>query len=96
VLRVVVDVDSAGGVHTVDFEDGDLKWIDHPNGSGVKVSIKTMLAYHNDHPDARELGGWHVLSQLAGEPEPITRWQRLVNACNHQDAHKDLKALGLK
>jgi hypothetical protein len=96
VLRVVIDVDSAGGVHTVDFQDGNPKCVDHPNGSGEKIDIYTMLAYHNEHPEAREVGGWHVVNQLPGEIEPMTRWQRLAYACNHAVDHEELIALGLK
>lgn len=54
-----------------------------------------FLAFMNQSPQARTVGGWDVITRLEGEIIGKTRWQRMVEACNHPDADAQHKALKL-
>lgn len=94
-MRILIDIDEAGHTHWCDLSPEYHK-VEHPDGVTGLVDVRTMLQHHNHYPDDREKGGWHQLTQLPGETEPITKWQRLVRAVNHPDAPEELKALGLR
>lgn len=94
-MVVIIDRTPDGATHYMETDPANHHLVEHPNGSGP-TGVDTMLKHHNDHPEHRELGGWHVARQLDGETEPLTRWQRLVRACNHPDATEQSRALGLK
>lgn len=93
-MRVVIDMDEAGNIHFIDTDPANYILVEHPNGSGP-TTVDKMLKHHDNHPKDREIGGWHVMNQLPGEDHPMTRWDRLVAACNHPDAHPQAKALAL-
>jgi hypothetical protein len=93
-MVVIIDQVAEGHIQWIETDPALCDTVHHPDGSGL-CGIDQVLLHHNNHPADREIGGWHVLSQLPGEPEPITRWQRLVRACNHPDATDQAKALGL-
>jgi hypothetical protein len=95
-MTVLVDQDEFGNSHFIETDPAKFHKVYHPDNQSGLVGVDVMLLHHNEHPEAREVGGWHVVNQLPGELEPMTRWQRLVNACNHPDAHPQAKALGLK
>ena len=94
-MRVVIHVDEAGREHWIETDPSRTFKVEHPDGSGL-TDIDVMLKHHNLNPDARERGGWHLPGNIPGEEPGLTRWQRLVRACNHPDAHLQAKALGLK
>jgi hypothetical protein len=93
-MLVVIDRDPWGGVHVIDTAPSPERLVQHPNGSGP-TTIDVMLVYINGDPSARDAGGWNVSNQLAEESAPLTRWQRLVRACNGPDATEQAKSLGL-
>jgi hypothetical protein len=66
----------------------------HPDGSGM-TGVDVMLRYINVNPEAREAAGWNLPSHISGETEDITRWQRLVRACNGPNATDQARSLGL-
>lgn len=95
-MKVIVDIDPQGNEHWIDTDPANYHQVEHPDNVTGKVDVDVMLAYHNQDPLSREIGGWHEVNQLPGETMPLSRWQRLVRACNHPDAHPQAKALGLK
>lgn len=95
-MIIVIDIDAHGNEHFIDTDPRVPFLVEHPDGSGRKVDILTMLAYHNTNPQAREIGGWHELNQLPGEEAPMTRWERLVREANHPLSPPELRALKLK
>jgi hypothetical protein len=94
-MVVIIDQLPHGTVHWVETDPALCLPVQHPNGSG-ETGIDNALKHHNDHPEGRDAAGWHEVRQLEGETEPLTRWQRLVRACNHPDATDQAKSLGLK
>lgn len=54
-----------------------------------------FLAFMNQSPAAREAGGWHEQTRLEGQHETMSRWERMVAACNHPSADAQHKALKL-
>lgn len=93
-MEVVIDIDRNGMEHYIETDPGNAPPVHHPDGTGL-TGVDQMLIHHNDHPDDREAGGWHIKNQLPGESEPLTRWQRLVRATNGPDATEQAKSLGL-
>lgn len=70
--------------------------VEHPDRVSGLVGVDEMLKHHNQNPQAREVGGWHLPSEIPGDPRKMTRWDRLVEACNHVSATDQAKSLGLK
>lgn len=95
-MRIVIDRDAHGNEHFIETTPTVPFFVEHPDGSGRKIDLLTMLAYHNANVKAREIGGWHEVNQLPGEAAPMTRWERLVSAANQIDAPPELRALKLK
>jgi hypothetical protein len=95
-MKVIVDVDEAGNVHWIGVDEPHYPKVEHPDRKSGLVDTMTMLAHHNENPQAREDGGWHITSQLEGEDRPYSRWERLVAACNHPDAPDHIRKMGLK
>jgi hypothetical protein len=93
---MLVEIDREGGWVSILIDTDPNEWwpVDHPNGSG-KTGVDTMLKWHNDHPSDRTAGGWDIINQIAPETEAISRWQRLVRACNGPNATDQAKGLGL-
>lgn len=95
-MRVLIDVDPLGFTQEIETDPTQYHAVQHPDNATGLVGIDVMLRHHNENPQAREIGGWHVVNQLPGETEPITRWQRLVRACNGPHATEQARSLGLK
>lgn len=95
-MFVVIDVDSHGFTHFIDTDPLGYPKVSHPDGVSGMVGVDVMLKYHNLNPAARTTGGWDIVNQLSSEPAPLSRWQRLVAACNGSAATAQAKALGLK
>jgi hypothetical protein len=93
-MWVVIDRDDLGGVHGIDTDPAAWFEVQHPNGSGL-TGIDQVLIWHNTHFDDRDKAGWNVTNKLSGETELLTRWQRLVRACNGPDATEQARSLGL-
>lgn len=93
-MKVTLDIDAAGHEHFIDTDPSKYPMVYHPGGRGL-TTVDQMLIHHDGHPDDREAGGWHEFTQLPGDIEPITKWDRLVMACNHQDADQQAKDLML-
>lgn len=95
-MMIVIDIDKNGNTHFIETDPTLYVKVAHPDGKSGMVGVDVMLRHHNQNPASRTLGGWDVVNQLPGETAPISRWQRLVAACNHPEATDQAKALGLK
>lgn len=95
-MRVTLHVDESGNEHFIETDPSKYGLVEHPDNKTGLVGVDVMLRHHNANPEARERGGWNLPSDVPGEELGLTRWQRLVRACNHPDAHPQAKALGLK
>lgn len=96
-LYITVDIeyneagDTIIGVHQFDIHP-DRKLV-NPDKPGEFLTLAQYIAWLNADPARRETAGWHISRQHAGEPQPITRWQRLVNHSLSPEGHPDLRAI---
>jgi hypothetical protein len=96
-MRVIFSVhEDTGAVNWIETDPTLYHQVRHPDNVTGHVGVDVMLAHHNENPDAREIGGWHTMTQLPGEDKPMRMWDRLVAACNSEEATEQAKALKLK
>lgn len=80
-------------VHFYELDNGDI--FDHPDGSGVKIDTRSVLAYYNDHPELHERAGLAHTNQHRGENSPKTRWTRIVEHTRSDAGDRFLKDFNL-
>ena len=95
-MQVIIDIGQDGSVHFIETDPANYMKVQHPDGVSGLVGVDVMLQFHNQTPAARTAGGWDVMNQLHGESAPISRWDRLVAACNGPEGTAQAKGLGLK
>jgi hypothetical protein len=93
-MLVVIDAFGEGHVQVINTDPELWFPVTHPDGSGI-TTIDVVLKYMSDNPMARQTGGWNELNKIFEETEPLTRWQRLVRACNGPGATEQARSLGL-
>lgn len=98
-ILVAIEYDKHGNImahHWIDDTIGPHNEIQHPDGSGKTIPHHEFLAMCNNDKELREKAGYHVVTKLPGEDTGKSIWQRLVAACNHDEAPEHLKGLKLK
>lgn len=97
-MRIVIDkIFAPEGHHIADIcvhTDG-LSIYANPDGTDSRVTFQVLMDMYNADPSLREKAGWHEVSQLEGEDQPMTRWQRLVAHTNSPEGCPTLKILNL-
>lgn len=79
---------------------GEIVWhsdeshiINHPSGDGTTLKPHEYIDWLRADSERREKAGWHILSKVADDAEPITYWQRLVNHTASPEGDTALKAV---
>jgi len=97
-IIVDYDVDTNGNIvspHIVEFDRIEELKVSHPDKPGEKLHRIDFISWLNDNKHRHQECGWSEKSHVPGIPEGHTRWNVLVDACNHPLAHVDLQALKL-
>jgi len=99
-MRIVIDefINASGRLEWQQVLHTDVApWnkVAHPTIPATMIDVIAFLALLSANPLLQTAAGYHVVSQITGEAQPQTRWERIVAGANGPAAEPALKALNL-